>query len=231
MACKPMSTILLPPPVLIWTLKNKLIWKLVRDYASIYAKLINCHQCVKFLRVFQENDIILNFLRFRVPENGVFLNQAVHSFQTKLLRTEINKARTDEENVEVKLERARGAVRSGVDEKFWPSVIKYLSLREQRQTATVKETHQKKLMKLSERQDRPLGKQGEGSVRALDEVELPNWVQQVLALGPKHPVRDKFNETHFLADMTSFYRISKIVKSPGRPFVRSKLWQKAMLKG
>ena len=59
-------------------------------------------------------------------------------------------------------------------------------------------------MKLSERQDRLLGKQGEGSVRALDDVELPNWVQQMLALGPKHPVRDKFNETHFLADIDIF---------------------------
>ena len=134
----------------------------------------------------------------------MFSNQAVHSFQTKLLRTEINNGRTDEKNVEVKLERARGAVQRGVDEKFWPSVINYLSLRGQRQTATVKETHQKKLMKLSERQDRPLGKQGEGSVRALDDVELPNWVQQVLALGPKHPVRDKINETHFLADIDIF---------------------------
>ena len=192
MACKPMSTIELPPPILIWTLKNKLIWKLFCDYASIYVKFINCHQRVKFLRVCLENDIIPDFLRFRVPKNGVFLNQAVHSFQTKLLRTEINKARTDEKNVEVKLERARSAVQRGVDEKFWPSVIKYLSLRGQRQKTTVKETQQKKLMKLSERQDKPLGKQGEGSVRALDDVELPNWVQQVLALGPKHPVRDKF---------------------------------------
>ena len=91
-----------------------------------------------------------------------------------------------------------------VDEKFWPSVMEDLSLRGQRQTTTLKETHQKKLMKLSERQDRPLGKQGEGSVRAVDDVELPIWVQQVLALGPKHLVRDKFNETHFFADIGVF---------------------------
>ena len=86
-----------------------------------------------------------------------------------------------------------------------PSVMKYLSLRGQRQTTTVKETHQKKLMKLTERQDRPpLEKQSEGSVKALDDNELPYWVQQVLALGSKHPVRDKFNETHFLADNDIF---------------------------
>ena len=212
-------------------MKNKLIWKLVRDYASIYVKFINCHQRVQFLRVCLENDIIPDFLRFRVPENGMFLNQAVHSFQTKLLRTEINKARTDEKNAEVKLEKARGSVHRGVDEKFWPSVIKYLTLRGQRQTATVKETHQKKLMKLSEWLDRPLGKQGEGSVRALDDVELPNWVQQVLAYeGQSIPSGINSLRHTFSPTLTSFYRISKIVKSPGMPFVRSKLWQKPMLR-
>ena len=58
-----------------------------------------------------------------------------------------------------------------------PSGMKYSSLRGQTQTTTVKETHQKKLMKLSERQDRPLGKQGVGSVKALDDVELPNLLK------------------------------------------------------
>ena len=71
------------------------------------------------------------------------MNETVHSFQTKLLRMEINKARTDEKNVEVKLERVRGAAQGGVDEKFWPSVMKYLSLRGQIQTTIVKETPQK----------------------------------------------------------------------------------------
>ena len=125
-----MSLVVLPPPFLIWSLKNKLIWKLVRDYASIYVKFLNRHQRNKFLRICLENDIILDFLRFRVPENRVFSNQAVHSFQTKLLRTEKNKARRDEKNVEVKLERAGGAVQRGVDGKFWPSVINYLSHRD-----------------------------------------------------------------------------------------------------
>ena len=71
-------------------------------------------------------------------------------------------------------------------------------------------------MKLSERQHRPLGKQSEGSVRALHDVELPNWVQQVLALGPIHPVRDNFNETHFLADIDIFLLDLKNRKVPGK---------------
>ena len=40
-------------------------------------------------------------------------------------------------------------------------------------------------------------------------------MQQVLALGPKHPVRDKFNETHFLADNDIFRSDLKNRKVPG----------------
>ena len=97
-------------------------------------------------------------------------------------------------------------------------------------TATVKETHRKKLMKLSESQDRPLGKQGEGSVRALDDVELPNWVQQVLALGPKHPVRDKLNETHFLADIDIFLSDLKNRKVTGEALCEIEAVAKAYAK-
>ena len=42
------------------------------------------------------------------------------------------------------------------------------------------------------------------SIRFLDEVFLPQWVREILTFGPKHPVRDKFNEIHFLADIDSF---------------------------
>ena len=85
-------------------------------------------------------------------------------------------------------------------------------------------------MKLSERQNRPLGKQGEGSVRAFDDVESPNWVQQVLALGPKHPVRDKFNETHFLADIDIFLSDLKICKFPGEALCEIEAVAKACAK-
>ena len=76
---------------------------LVRDYASIHVKFINSHQRVKFLSFRLEKDIVLDFLRFWVPENGVFLNQVVHNFKTKRLRTDFNKANTEKKNVEGKL--------------------------------------------------------------------------------------------------------------------------------
>ena len=61
-------------------------------------------------------------------------------------------------------------------------------------------------------------KQGEGSVKGLDDVELPNFVQQKLTIGPKHPVRDKFNETLFLADIDHFLSDLRKHKVPGGPF-------------
>ena len=69
-------------------------------------------------------------------------------------------------------------------------------------------------MKLSKRQDPPLGKQAEGSVKALDDFELTDGVQQVFALWPKQLVKDKFNETHLLAhDIDIFFFALKNCKS------------------
>ena len=81
-------------------------------------------------------------------------------------------------------------------------------------------------MKLSERHDRLLGKEGGGSVKASDDVELPDWLQQVLALGPKRSVRDKFNELHLLATLsfTSFFRISKIIYGHGEALCEMTQW-------
>ena len=55
----------------------------------------------------------------------------------------------------------------------------------------------------------------ERAVRILDEVILPLWVRKVLSFGTKQPVRDKFNEIHFLADMSSFLSELKLNGIPG----------------
>ena len=64
--------------------------------------------------------------------------------------------------------------------------------------------HKKKLEKFSERQDTPLKNLDERSVRILDDVVLP-----------KHPVRDKFNKIHFLADIDSFLSELKLNRFSG----------------
>ena len=157
----------------------------------------------------------------------MFWNQAVHSFQKKLLRTKIKQAKADEKIVKCKLERAKSAVQRGVYEKFLSFVIKILPLRGQRQTTTVKETHQKTLLKLSERH---LGMQREGSVKTLDDVESPDWYKNFWHWGQKILSGINLRRHTFSLILTSFFWISKVVKPLGRPFVRSKQWQKPTLK-
>ena len=52
----------------------------------------------------------------------------------------------------------------------------------------------------------------------LDNIELPVWVHEVLSMGPKHTIRDKFNETHFLADIDIFLSHLKNQKTSGETF-------------
>ena len=49
----------------------------------------------------------------------------------------------------------------------------------------------------------------------LDKIELPGWVHEVLSMGPKHPIRDKYNETHFVADIDIFLSKLKNQKPSG----------------
>ena len=85
-ACKEqMTAILLPPPLFRMVLKRKLTWKLVLDFLKHFKKFNSSFLRIKFLRKCLDNDIIPDFLRFRVPDNGVFFSdQAVHSFQLRL---------------------------------------------------------------------------------------------------------------------------------------------------
>ena len=52
----------------------------------------------------------------------------------------------------------------------------------------------------------------------------------MLALGPKHPVRDKFNETHFLADIDIFLSDLKNSKVPGEALCEIEALAKAYAK-
>ena len=40
----------------------------------------------------------------------------------------------------------------------------------------------------------------------LDNIIFPGFVRDLLAFGPKHPIRDKFEELQFLADIDSLIR-------------------------
>ena len=109
------------------------------------------------------------------------MDQAVHSFLLRLLRSEISQANADRTKASGNLAKSREVVRRGKDEKWWPSVIFYLNLQARRSVNYLISRHKKKLEKFSKRQDRPLKNLDERSVRILDEWVLPLWVREVLS--------------------------------------------------
>ena len=152
------------------------------------------------------NDIIPDFLRFRIPKNEVFSDQVVHSFQLKLLGKEISRTEQGRRLFEEKLGEDRGILRKEVKKELLPSIVFSIRKDMRDHFELFSKRLNDKLAKLSERQDRPLRNESHSIVVTLDGVELPKFVLDVLSLGPKHPVRDKFNEVHFLADVDRLVR-------------------------
>ena len=58
-----------------------------------------------------------------------------------------------------------------------------------------------KLQKFLQRQEKPLRETNKIAIRMLDCIELPVFLKKMLSYGPRHPVKDKLNEIHFLVDV------------------------------
>ena len=168
-----MTTVLLPAVWLRQTLKRKLTWKFVLDYLKFFKKIqVSVHR-LKFLRKCLKNYLIPDFLKIRVPENGVFSDKAVHHFQLKLLRTETSRANEDRKRHEEMLMKVRSLVQKEIDEQWWASIFGFVRRQDEASLKTTSENHRKKLEKLAERQDKPLGGRNERSVKVVDNNELP----------------------------------------------------------
>ena len=123
-----------------------------------------------------------------------FRNPVVHYFQLKLLRNETSGTNEDRKRYEEKLVKAQSLVKK---------------------KSTNSGGHSLWLEKLSERQDEPLRVRNEQSVKVLDNIELAGWVHEMLSVDPKHPIRDKVNETHIWANIDIFLAQLKNQKTPG----------------
>ena len=173
---------------------------------NLQNKLLNCKYRLNFLKNFNNNDISPDFLRFQIPKNEVFSDQAVHSFQLKLLGKEISRGEQGRRLFEEKLGEDRGILRKEAKKELIPSIVYSIRKEMRDHSDLISKRLNDKLAKLSERQDRPLRNGSHNNVVKLDDVELLKFVLELLSLGPKHPVRDKFNEVHFLADLDRLVR-------------------------
>ena len=78
---------------------------------------------------------------------------------------------------------------------------------------------ERKLAKLTVRQDKPLRASNEKTVAVLDNIILPGFVKDLLAFGPKHQIRDKFKELHLLAAIDSLIRNLRENIVPGEKLI------------
>ena len=145
-------------------------------------------------------------MRFRAPKNENFSEQVVHSFQLKLLKQEVNLAEKARKVFKEKLVTDRSNFRENVKPELMPSVVSCIKREMRNHSAMVQNRLIGKLDKLSERQDRPLRNGSHSNVVIMDGREFPNFALDILSLGPKQTVRDKFNEVHFLADVDKLVR-------------------------
>ena len=187
-------------------MKRSNCYKLYLDYLKTLKKVTSCNHRIEFLKHCLNNDIIPDFLRFRSPENEIFSEQSVHSFQLKLLKQEIKRAEKGRKVFKERLETDRSNFRENVRPELMPSVVGSIRREMTNHSAMVKNRLNGKLDKLSERKDKPLRNGSHSDVVIMDGRELPKFVLDILSLGPKHPVRDKFNEVHFLADVDKLVR-------------------------
>ena len=58
-----------------------------------------------------------------------------------------------------------------------------------------------KLQQFSQRQEKPLRETNKIAIRMLDCIESPVFVKEIFSYDLRHPVKDKFNEIHFLVDV------------------------------
>ena len=191
----------LPYRLLAKELKNHNCWQHFIHYQRIREKVLNNFYRIRFLKQCLANDIIPRFLRFRIPNNGCFEQNTVHNFQRKLLRQEQQKAINTNKTLNISLNDTRSNLVRVLPQQLTPSVTIYNYLFSKQRSAEIIKRHQHKLNTLSQQQERPLLNIN-NTVKILDEdIKPPEYVLQVLSMGPKQPVIDDFRAKHLLAEV------------------------------
>ena len=158
-----------------------------------------------FLDESLDNDIIADFFNFRVPKTDVFSTPAVLNFQKDLLKDDVRKATANVVQLVQNDDQIRRHFSNKKDKKWLPSVVFKLRQNLSRITVTNKNNMNAKLLKLSNFQGKPLRKTGT-SIKLLDDIKLPKFCCKFCSYGPKHPIKDKFNEIHLQGDFDKLVR-------------------------
>ena len=187
-------------------------WKVYLKYRSSLRKIENHRLRINFLEECKKADIIPKFLKFRIPNNGCFEDQALREFQLKLLRKEIIKAKCDLENSKMNIFTVRNELKDLVGYKYLPYIILHsrLDLKELRFIQSSKLNT--KLNRLSKEQDRPLFNVENTVIYYNLNYQPPKYVFETLALGPKNSILTKFHKNEVLAEVDKLLKFCKAKK-------------------
>ena len=65
----------------------------LQNYRTVRMKILKVRMRIKFLEKCHCYKLVPNFLRFKIPTNGAFKEEAVTNFQRRLLKLELQNAR------------------------------------------------------------------------------------------------------------------------------------------
>ena len=124
-------------------------------------------------------------MRFKIPDNGVFKDEAVTLFQRRLLKLEISKTHKLLKDLETEVAKHRLLVQDKIPMVLWGPLVSVLHFDHITEGLKLDDTHKNKLLRLSEHFDRPI-KDYYDNFKILDsDITLPNYVLNCLAMGPK----------------------------------------------
>ena len=113
----------LPRRLLAIELQRRQGWKYFLNFQKLIEKTVKCDQRIQFLQNCKKADIIPKFLKFRIPNNGCFDDNAVHTFQKSLLQKEISKAKDQLKVLNNQIQDKLSILRDHTPAKCIPSVL------------------------------------------------------------------------------------------------------------
>ena len=154
-------------------LERREIWKDYLSYSNERIKHIKCLSRINFLQKCWNAKIIPRFLKFRIPENGCFIQSEITKFQRNLLRKEMNQAKSTcklkEKDVEIK----RNNLKERLPRQLIPTVIWQTNLKCRRHGKIIGDRQKNKLNALAGEQNRTLFNQKYTTAKLLDLKEEP----------------------------------------------------------
>lgn len=196
-----LTLMILPLRLLATELNRNDCLKTFFQYQNALEKVGNNSLRLKFIDNCIKSDVIPRFLKFRIPNNGCFDDNSVHSFQKGLLRKELLRAQDSLKLARSNLDTRRNAVKNNVPEHLLPSVALHSRIKCRTLRSIKSVQHNKKLLALSDEQEKPLFNVQNTVIAYNLDSSPPKYVMETLSLGPKNAVIEKFDPKDIYAEL------------------------------